>query len=227
MRDTDRDTGMPVDYTLEIAGEICTLLPERAIYWHAARTLIVADIHLGKAASFRAAAIPVPRGTTAETLIRLESALRRTEASRIVVLGDMMHDQRIHRSGAARQFAAWRATHPSLTIQLIQGNHDAKAGVPPADWQIERVDAPVFAGPFAFCHEPTTFTSHLAFAGHVHPCVVLEGRAGESVRMACFLISGDLVMLPSFGAFTGAYTIRPSRVDQIFVVADQAVIRVQ
>lgn len=216
-----------VDYTLEIAGEICTLLPERAVYWHAAQTLIVADMHLGKAASFRAAAVPVPRGTTHETLSRLEAALQRTAARRLVVLGDMMHDQVIHQSGSARAFAAWRASRSALTVQLIRGNHDAKAGEPPADWRVDCIDAPVLEGPFAFCHEPDNFPSCMAWAGHVHPCVTLHGPGGESLRMPCFVVSADLVLLPSFGAFTGAHTVRPARADRIFVVADQAVIRVQ
>lgn len=217
----------PVDYTLEIAGEICTLLPERAVYWHTSQTLIVADMHLGKAASFRAAAVPVPRGTTDDTLSRLDTALQRTAARRLVVLGDMMHDKVIHQSGSARKFAAWRASHRSLAVQLIRGNHDAKAGEPPADWQVDCIDAPVLEGPFAFCHEPDNFPSCMAWAGHVHPCVVLHGPGGESMRMPCFVVSSDLVLLPSFGAFTGAYTVRPARTDRIFVVADQTVIRVQ
>src|SRR5262249_50769057 len=47
------------DAIVEIAGERVTLLAERAAYWQRTRTLLVADTHFGKAATFRAAGIPV------------------------------------------------------------------------------------------------------------------------------------------------------------------------
>ena len=42
------------------AGEPLHLLPERALWWPAARVLFVADLHLGKAATYRALGQPVP-----------------------------------------------------------------------------------------------------------------------------------------------------------------------
>ena len=44
-----------------LAGEAVELLPERALHWIRERTLFVADVHLGKAAAFRAGGVPVPR----------------------------------------------------------------------------------------------------------------------------------------------------------------------
>ena len=75
----------------DIAGERVSLLPERAAYWERTRTLLVADPHFGKAAAFRAAGVPVPRGTTTGSLTRLDAALARTGAARIVFLGDFLH----------------------------------------------------------------------------------------------------------------------------------------
>src|SRR5581483_12363457 len=43
-----------------LQGESLLLLPERALLWERTGTLVVADAHLGKAAAFRAAAIPLP-----------------------------------------------------------------------------------------------------------------------------------------------------------------------
>ena len=58
-----------------VQGETLWLLPQRAVYWPRAGALIVADVHFGKAATFRAGGIPVPGGTTAEMLRRLSVAL--------------------------------------------------------------------------------------------------------------------------------------------------------
>ena len=68
------------DLPIELAGESVSLLPERAIYWPREGALIVADLHWGKAASFRAAGVPIPSGTTSADLARLNRALDRTGA---------------------------------------------------------------------------------------------------------------------------------------------------
>jgi len=74
-----------------IAGVDVELLPDRAMLLRDGRALIVADVHWGKAASFRAQGVPVPRGTTQAGLARLDDALTRTGATRLYVLGDLLH----------------------------------------------------------------------------------------------------------------------------------------
>ena len=54
-----------------VAGVSLRLLAGRAVWWPEASTLFVADVHLGKAESFSALGVPVPRGPTAATLDRL------------------------------------------------------------------------------------------------------------------------------------------------------------
>ena len=44
-----------------------TLLPERAVWREASRTLFVADVHIGKAAAFRAAGLPRPPARRGKT----------------------------------------------------------------------------------------------------------------------------------------------------------------
>src|SRR5690606_27127945 len=78
------------DAIVTVAEQSLHLLPERAVLWEEANTLIVADTHWGKAATFRAAGLPVPSGTAAEGLERLSSALKRSGANRLVFLGDLL-----------------------------------------------------------------------------------------------------------------------------------------
>ena len=79
-------TGAPL--RVRIAGETVDLHAERALHWPTTQTLFVADVHLGKAAAFRAGGVPIPRGATAEDLARLNALIVRTRAKRLVVLGD-------------------------------------------------------------------------------------------------------------------------------------------
>jgi hypothetical protein len=72
---------------VEAGGEVLILLPQRALFWPATSMLVVADIHFGKAASFRAQGIPVPRGTTTENLEMLTMLVADTGATNVLFLG--------------------------------------------------------------------------------------------------------------------------------------------
>ena len=102
--------------TAIVAGEELQLLPERAVYWTRERTLLVADPHFGKAAAFRAGGVPVPRGTTTENLRRLDDALRRTNARRIVFLGDFLHAREGRAPETLRVLNEWRATRVGVEM---------------------------------------------------------------------------------------------------------------
>lgn len=209
-----------------VAGERLELLPQRAAWWPAARTLFVADFHLGKAASFRAAGIALPRGTSQDNLARLEAALAGRAVEEVVFLGDFLHSAEGRAAGTLAAFARWRAARPALAMTLVRGNHDDRAGDPPADWGFRCVDPGQARGPFALVHEPAPVRGGYALAGHIHPAVRLSERGGPSVRLPCFWFGARVGVLPSFGAFTGSALVRPRPGDQVFVLADGEVLRV-
>ncbi len=209
-----------------VAGERLVLLAERAAWWPAARTLFVADFHLGKAASFRSAGIPLPAGTTADNVDRLDRALAGKPAEHLVFLGDFLHSAQGRAPATLDRFAGWRASREELAITLVRGNHDDRAGDPPAEWDVRCVNPGEAMGPFALVHEPGPVRGGYALAGHIHPAVRLSERGGQSLRLPCFWFGPRVGVLPSFGAFTGSAVVRPSAGDQVFVVADDQVLRV-
>jgi DNA ligase-associated metallophosphoesterase len=209
-----------------VAGERLILLPERAAWWPAAKTLFVADFHLGKAASFRRAGIPMPGGTTSENLARLQRAVAATGARHLIFLGDFLHSAEGRAQRTLEQFAAWRAAQPDLAITLVRGNHDDRAGDPPEDWAMRCVDPGERLGPFALVHDPVAVAGAYALAGHIHPAVRLSERGGQSLRLPCFWFRARVGVLPSFGAFTGSALVRPRAGDQVFVVAGDEVLQV-
>jgi len=210
----------------DIAGERLALLPERAAYWPARRTLFVADFHLGKAASFRAAGIPLPSGTTSENVQRLARAIDRTHARHVVFLGDFLHSAEARAARTLQRFAAWREERRGVALTLVRGNHDRKAGDPPVDWNIECVEAGGSFGPFVLNHEPGPSAGGYALAGHIHPAVRLSAEGEASLRLPCFWFAKRHGVLPAFGAFTGSAVVRPRAGDQVFVIAEEEVLRV-
>jgi DNA ligase-associated metallophosphoesterase len=215
----------PPDGALEIeaAGETLWLLRERAAYWPRTQTLLIADAHLGKAAAFRNAGVPVPSGTTEENLQRLTALIASLEAQRVVFLGDMLHS-RVALGATADAFKRWRAEHAQVDVMLVRGNHDRRAGDPPGDWLVRCVDEPYIEGDLALCHIPQAVPGSYAIGGHVHPAVTLAGRGREHVRLPCFLFTPDYAILPAFGPFTGMADVEPSADDRVYVVAGSRVV---
>jgi DNA ligase-associated metallophosphoesterase len=207
---------------VEIAGEAVLLLPQKALYWPRAKTLVVADIHFGKAASFRALGVPVPRGTTTQNLAALDELVALYGAGRIVFLGDFLHARAAHARSTQAALLAWRQRHPQLELTLVRGNHDRHAGDPAGLLGIDVVDEPYQAGPFAFCHHPDLDPPGYALAGHVHPAFLLATRF-DALRLPCFVVGPRRMILPSFGAFTGGHLMTGDLHDGIYVSSGEAV----
>ena len=207
-----------------LAGERVVLLPERALHWPRARTLFVADVHLGKAAAFRAGGVPVPRGTTAHDLARLDALLRSTGASRLVVLGDFLHAPAGRVPALDAAFRAWRAGWPALAITLVRGNHDASAGDPPPAWAIDVVADPAPMAPFVLCHAPAEPRTGYALCGHVHPGTrIADGD--DAVRLPCFVLGRRRALLPAFGRMTGLALVAGGPGETVVAIAGTRLFR--
>ena len=204
-------------------GESLALLPDKAVWWPAQRALLVADAHLGKAASFRGLGVPVPRGTTSDTLDRLSALIERHQARRVIFLGDLLHSARAQRAAATIGAAArWRARHAQVELMLVRGNHDSRAGDPPAVLRVDCVDEPLRLGGLALCHHPQAVPGAYAVAGHLHPCTSV-GRGFERLRLPCFHFGSACGVLPAFGAFTGMHPIDWAEGDRVYVIAGERV----
>lgn len=203
-------------------GHTLHCMAQRALFWQEGNVLFVADVHIGKAASFRALGVPVPRGTTDENLMRLSECLAVTQAKRLVILGDFIHAPSSYTAGVLDALYAWRSLWPDVMVSLIQGNHDRKAGALPADLDIDLVDSRAssqsFLGPFLALHEPSEepiSNTRLALAGHIHPVIRFDGKARDRLRLPCFVLNHkqapNHLLLPAFGEFTGGFALVKKR----------------
>lgn len=199
------------------------LWPHKAAFDPDLGLLLVADAHLGKAVSFRQLGVPVPEATTAEALARLDGLLAATGARHIVFLGDLLHSARAHSAGTMAAVGAWRARHAALDLTLVRGNHDARAGDPPATLGVRVVDGPLRLGPWALLHQPAVVPGAYALAGHVHPGAVLGGRGRDRLRLPSFHFDRQCGVMPAFGPFTGLHVLPAGAGVQRFVVAGHLV----
>ncbi|WP_425615758.1 ligase-associated DNA damage response endonuclease PdeM [Anatilimnocola sp. NA78] len=212
------------DGVLDWCGEQLVLLPQRAVWWPARQSLFIADPHFGKAATFRAANIPLPEGSDAD-LQRLDQLIEQTRPNSLIVLGDLLHARAGRCATLFERIRQWRQRHRSLHMQLVIGNHDVRAGLPPADWEIECVAEPAAGGSFQWCHYPPFAVTQPALAGHLHP-KFKQYRAGDLVVAPCFLLRANSLVLPAFSSFVDSLAIDHQPGDVFFVIADDSICRV-
>jgi DNA ligase-associated metallophosphoesterase len=209
-------------HAIDLAGERVLLLPQKALYWPARKILVIADIHFGKAASFRAQGVPVPRGTTTQNLEALDALMAAHDTVEIVFLGDFLHARAAHAPATLAAMLAWRQRNSAVRLTLVRGNHDLRAGDPAAALGIEMADEPHTVGAFSFCHHPDIAGPAYVLAGHVHPVFILSSRR-DSLRLPCFLAGPTRMVLPSFGAFTGGHPVNPNAGEHVYVSSGEAV----
>jgi DNA ligase-associated metallophosphoesterase len=211
---------------IEWQGEILQLLPERAAMWPREKTLILSDTHFGKDATFRQHGIPIPGGTNLETLDRLYSAVRKTGPDRLILLGDLFHSKASRSSGVLDSIEEWVQSLASIEVHLVRGNHDRHAGGPPDEWGWQVHESEFRVGPFTLRHDPLEDPETPTLSGHLHPVLHLMEERGAKLRMPCFWLRGNQLVLPALGAFTGGWEVRPADGDGVYAVGPNNVVDV-
>ena len=219
------DTRFASCVDFDFGGSAWRALPQRALLWRTRRWLVVADVHVGKAATFRAQGVPVPRGTTVGNLQRLSRLIDATQPQRLVFLGDLLHASEARNAETMASLAGWRLAHAALPMTLVEGNHDRKAGALPESLAIDAVAEPWRIDGVAYCHHPQRDEQAAVLAGHLHPCVRLYG-ANDSLRLPCFWQRDGLLTLPAFGEFTGGASIAREEGDRVLAIADDRLVDV-
>ena len=198
--------------TVELAGEQVELLPQRALWRPASRTLLITDTHWGLTATPRHVAQGIPLGATRDDLDRLSGLLESKRPERLIFLGDLLHARQGSHPESLEAIAQWRRRFSELPITLVRGNHEQRAGDPPAAWRIDCCDEPLRDGPFALRHTPGAEPGAYVLAGHLHPKI--RG-------LPCFRIGPESAILPAFNMLTGGGGFRPRPDERVFVICDQ------
>lgn len=208
---------MGADLPLQLGGEPMLLLGGRALLWPARRTLLIADLHLGKADVFRRAGIALPTGGTGDDLQRLQGLVTAHQCEQLWILGDVLHGP-AHRAAWYQQWLGWREQHAALAIHVVKGNHDRH--LPHAALQVELHDR-ARLGPFLLRHEPMADSAAHVLAGHVHPQIALPALRR---RFPAFWLRDGITILPAFSAFTAGVVPVLSAGEQLLACVEGSVV---
>lgn len=188
---------------LRFAGHNFEPLPSGALYWHVRQTLLVADLHFEKMASFARRGQMLPPYDTGMTLSRLEADIRRTGAKRLIALGDTFHRADSSFLLGAAERLRLDAIVEAVECTWLSGNHDpaphAIGGNCCAELELDGL---------TLTHEPQKGKAGLV-AGHLHPAarIAMDGR---TARSACFVHDNRVMILPAYGSSTGALNVLSS-----------------
>lgn len=154
-------------------------------------------------------------------LWNLSALVDRYEPQRCIFLGDLFHS---HGNQECDDFADWRENYPKLELILVNGNHDI---LPQSEYDRFGLECheEFSVENFRLVHdiELSGVGDKYTLSGHIHPCVRLAGRAGNSMRLPCFWFAEKYGVLPAFGDFTGTFRIHPKKGDQVYVCAGKTI----
>jgi len=178
----------------------------RAVYLPAAGTLVVADLHVGRAAATNAGILLDERR---DLLDRLTATIAATKPDTVVFAGDLCHRfgaPSDRTAGTVRALAGAVRAAGARPI-AVAGNHDTGLeGV----WPGPVHDAYHLDGGTLVCHghEAPAADAERYVCGHLHPAIEVEGRKRD-----CFLWTPagyrgrPTLVLPAFSTFAAGLRI--------------------
>lgn len=186
-------------------------------------TLVVADLHLGKATAFQAQGLAIPEGDSEADLKRLKALCTWHEATRLVINGDLFHSP-AGLTAEIEQLLETFINDMKIPVELTLGNHERKIPrIPPG---LSPEESASYAG-FHIVHDPADAPKGVpSVTAHWHPVVRIADGKRTSLRLPCFIIRKNMVILPSFGSFTGGQVIEPEKDDRFFVFPGEDVVEV-
>lgn len=192
----------------------------KTIYWENKKTLLISDLHLGKAEHFINNFIPLPYNIEKD-LNRFRDAVNEFNVSRILILGDLFHAKTTVDKELFKQFLL----SLNKKVTLILGNHDILDVNTYKELGINKVYKSLTEDMFLFTHKPVE-SDLINIHGHIHPGIILRGIANQKLKLPCFYFTEKYLCLPAFGGLTGKHTIIPSKNTKVYIVTDKLVKKV-
>ncbi len=179
-------------HPLTLNGIQLTARASGALWWPGRRTLVVSDLHLGKAERLARRGGPLlPPYDSVETLMRLDAELAALDPATVICLGDSFDD--LAAAALPETQALWLARLMAGRHWIwIAGNHDPG----PVEIGGSHVAELAMDG-LLFRHEARP-GAVAEISGHFHPKARLGGRSRP-----CFLVDAARIVMPAFGSYTG------------------------
>jgi uncharacterized protein len=207
---------------IQIQNQTLQLLPGMGVLLEDG-TLVVADLHLGKASAFQAQGLAIPEGDSEADLKRLIQVSHWNQAERLIVNGDLFHSPAGLTTQIEQLIEEW-LDQVRVPVQLVLGNHERK--LPRIPHGMNPVESITCNG-VHIVHDPKDAPKGvISVTAHWHPLVRIADGKRTALRLPCFLLRGDMLVLPAFGSFTGGQVMEVEEGDRYFVSPGEDVVEV-
>lgn len=211
--------------TITLNGKTFELLYEKALYEPEKQLLVIADVHLGKALHFRKQGIAIPAAAQYGDYKALQELFDKIKPNQVYFLGDLFHSAF---NNDWHTFCNLINNYKKIKFILVKGNHDLIDTKLFSEMYIAVVDTIEEEEGLIYSHEPLKKipAGKINICGHIHPGIVLNGAGKQSVKLPCFYLSEQLLILPAFGVLTGLYPMHKRKNVRAFAVLSDSVKRV-
>lgn len=178
------------------------LTNQRVVFWEEEQALLISDLHLGKSTHFRQNGIPISTEVAKCDLFRLGETITHFNPQKVIIIGDFFHARE---NDELNLFKAFQANF-NISWQLIKGNHDILNASVYRYLNFDISHNSYSCKSICLIHEPQVIENHFAISGHIHPGVLLKTNQKQKLKLPCYLVSEQQLILPAFSKFTGLDT---------------------
>ncbi len=210
---------------VSLGGEPVNLLGSRAIWVPGSESLLIADMHLGKAMHFRKSGIGIPAQIAELDLHRLDRLIQQWRPKEVIFLGDLFHSQHNAEWDA---FGLQIIRHQSVKFILVRGNHDILEQAHYDQFGIQLCPDHLKRGPLLLTHEHLTVVpeEYYNLSGHIHPGFRMRAKGRQTLTLPCFHIGPKQGLLPAFGGFTGSIPVKAKSEDRVWIIVKDQLLEV-
>lgn len=178
---------------------------ERTLFHPGSSSLLLSDLHLGKATHFRKNYLPIPGQIETLDLHRLRALVEYYQPKRLILLGDLFHSEY---NDAWKGFASLMAAYPEIQKMLVQGNHDILPQTLYSDCGLHTVAQFEMECGVMLLHDQADMVEDKpCISGHIHTAYTLQGKAKQYVKLPCFYVAEKFIWMPAWGKLTGLKSV--------------------
>jgi Predicted ICC-like phosphoesterases len=125
------------------------------------------------------------------------------------------------------EFKIWLQQFNNLKLQLIKGNHDRLSNAIYKQFNIEVFNAELDINGLKFVHDPKDkSTTFFTISGHIHPGVFIKGKGKQRIKLPCFQVTENQLILPAFSLFTGLNTRNPPKNGKNYCFTETSIFKI-
>lgn len=204
---------------INIQNETFTLTNQRALFWEKEKALIFSDLHVGKTAHFRKNGIALANQIMKNDLERLSILIEYFQPEKFIIVGDLLH---AGDNSDVDHFCKWKDQYPHIKFCLIEGNHDRISKTLDKKLCLDSRSNFLEIDKISFVHDFDKNRNEFQITGHIHPGFVINSMV-KKIKLPCFVITEDQLLLPAFSEFTGLDTKNLPKKGRSYVFTDSEI----